>query len=67
MDDNLNKLDTPSFNKYWNQYTWWINNTCIQRQANETNYFISGHYFENKLPKTFETDLEALNYLNQIQ
>ena len=63
MDNNLNTLDIPSFNKYWNQYYWWINSTYIERIATESDYFISGHYCEDGLPRVFKTDTEVLEFL----
>ena len=57
-------LPKPSFNKYWNTYSWFINGFSVERHGTDTGFYIHGNYTIDGLPRCIDTEADLLSFVN---
>jgi len=64
MAQSISLLPTPSFNKYWNVYTYFINGFCVEKHGKDTGFYIHGNYTADGLPRCIESESSLLAFVN---
>jgi hypothetical protein len=60
----ISTLPQPSFNKYWNTYTYFINGFCVEKHGTDTGFFICGNYTADGLPRCIESEQDLIAFVN---